>query len=50
MNYIIRDAVFEDYAGISVLISQVHNLHYQNRPDIYLDTKIPLPKIDFQDR
>jgi ribosomal protein S18 acetylase RimI-like enzyme len=38
----IRDAILEDYKYIKILINQVHNLHYSNRPDIYINTSEPL--------
>ena len=37
MNYYIRQAVAEDYDDINSLIKDIHNIEYDNRPDVYLD-------------
>ena len=37
MNYYIRQAVAEDYDEINSLIKDIHNIEYDNRPDVYLD-------------
>lgn len=38
----IRKIVEEDYEELRKLVYQVHELHYSNRPDIYIDGN-PLP-------
>ena len=37
----IRKASLNDYNQISKLVSEVHQLHVLNRPDVYLDLKQP---------
>ncbi|QTL97862.1 GNAT family N-acetyltransferase [Iocasia frigidifontis] len=49
MEVKIREANFEDYNEIKILMNQVHNLHCQNRPDIYVDTNEPLKKEEFKE-
>lgn len=49
MEVKIRDAIFEDYNEIKILMNQVHNLHCKNRPDIYIDTNEPLKKGEFKE-
>lgn len=41
MNVQIRVAVASDYEGIQQLVKEVHQLHVQNRPDVYLDSEQP---------
>ena len=43
----IRRIKEDDYNLLKELVSQVHELHYTNRPDIYLDGN-PLPKEYFE--
>lgn len=33
----IREMLKSDYEGVKKLMKQVHQLHYVNRPDIFLD-------------
>lgn len=49
MNYVIRDAVIEDYKKVNALVKEVHDLHVQNRPNDYKDCKVPLKKKDYKD-
>ena len=44
----IRELKKEDYAEVKEIFYEVHNLHYEARPDIYIDSN-PLPKEVFQD-
>lgn len=48
MNLKIREAIKNDYINISNLVKEVHNLHVENRPDIYLDNDNPLMKDRFE--
>ena len=43
----IRRIKDDDYSLLKELVSQVHELHCTNRPDIYLDGN-PLPKEYFE--
>lgn len=38
---IIRDIKISDYKGIDKLMQQVHSLHVENRPDLYVDIEYP---------
>ena len=49
MNLKIREALAGDYAGISGLVLEVHRLHLENRPDVYLDTDTPLSEERFEE-
>jgi Acetyltransferases len=49
MNLKIREAAADDYAGVGSLVSEVHRLHLENRPDVYLDTDMPFPKERFSE-
>ncbi|MEG0332632.1 MAG: GNAT family N-acetyltransferase [Clostridium sp.] len=42
MNFIVRDANINDYKDVSSLVKEVHQLHVENRPDIYLPVEVPL--------
>jgi len=44
----IRKMVIEDYEEVKELFFEVHNLHFENRPDIYNDGN-PLPKEIYED-
>jgi len=44
----IREASKHDYEGISILISEVHKLHSQSRPDIFNELQNPLEKISYE--
>lgn len=45
----IREAIKNDYVDINNLAKEVHKLHVENRPDIYLDVDNPLMKDRFED-
>jgi len=47
MNVVIRKWEINDYEDIACLFSQVHRLHQENRPDIYVKTDNPFSKEDF---
>lgn len=49
MNLIVREAVSDDYAGISKLVAEVHSLHVKNRPDVYADAHNPLQRGHFDE-
>lgn len=49
MNLKIREALKSDYTGINNLVSEVHKLHVQNRPDVYIDVDTPIMRKDFDD-
>lgn len=49
MNLKIREATSNDYIDISNLVLEVHNLHVQNRPDLYLEVDNPFLKDRFED-
>lgn len=42
MNLIVREAIMKDYEELNILVKEVHDLHVNNRPDVYVDTEIPL--------
>lgn len=44
----IRKMKLEDYEEVKELFQEVHNLHLENRPDIYIDGD-PLPREIFED-
>ena len=41
-NIMIRKVADRDYNNVKKLVLQVHKLHVENRPDIYLDNE-PIP-------
>ncbi|MEF9951098.1 MAG: GNAT family N-acetyltransferase [Clostridium sp.] len=43
MNFIVRDSNINDYNDVLSLAREVHQLHVNNRPDIYISEEIPLP-------
>ena len=43
----IREACVNDFEQISKLVSEVHQLHVSNRPDVYVDTSEPFTYDDF---
>lgn len=47
MNLKVREAISSDYNDISKLDAQVHNLHVENRPDVFMDIDNPLLKAHF---
>lgn len=47
MNLHVREAIITDYIEINNLVKEVHNLHVENRPDVYVNTDTPLIKEDF---
>lgn len=49
MNFLVREAVNEDYEGVSALTIEIHNLHVKNRPDVYEDVENPLQIERFHD-
>jgi len=49
MNLKIREANSNDYIEVCKLNLDVHKLHLENRPDVYLDIKNPLEKEYFDD-
>ena len=44
----IREMLLEDYEEVKELFYEVHNLHLENRPDIYIDGN-PLPLKYFEE-
>lgn len=49
INLIVREANVNDYIGISSLVLEVHNLHVENRPDVFLEVDNPFLKEQFED-
>jgi diamine N-acetyltransferase len=47
MNLKIREANSNDYNEVCKIITEVHKLHFKNRPDVYLDSDNPFKKEDF---
>ena len=48
MSSLIRKIENKDYEELVKLVYQVHKLHYEHRPDIYIDGN-PLPKEYFEE-
>jgi diamine N-acetyltransferase len=48
MEILVRDFTFDDFESINMLMNQVHTLHLENRPDIYVKTDCPLSENDFK--
>lgn len=46
---IIRDMEINDYNGIDKLMQQVHSIHVENRPDLYVELEHPLSKSEFEE-
>lgn len=46
---VIRDIKISDYNEIDKLVQQVHNLHVDNRPDLYEKLEHPLSKNEFEE-
>jgi ribosomal protein S18 acetylase RimI-like enzyme len=49
MNLRIREALASDYTEINNLVLEVHDLHVQNRPDVYINVETPMMRKDFDD-
>lgn len=49
MNFKIREGIVDDYIDIRNLTREVHELHYNNRPDVYTNIDNPLPQEYFQE-
>ena len=49
MDLTIREAISNDYIGVSSLVKEVHNLHVEKRPDVYVDVNNPLLKENFNE-
>lgn len=49
MELKVREAVASDYSEISNLVLEVHKLHVQNRPDVYVDVDNPVRREDFDE-
>lgn len=49
MSLIIRDGNKDDFQAISNLIMEVHNLHQENRPDVYNKVDTVLEPEEFQE-
>mgnify|MGYP001563323256 CR=1 FL=1 len=47
MNLKVREAINSDYNDISKLNAEVHNLHVENRPDVFININNPLLKEHF---
>ena len=47
MNLKAREAISSDYKDISKLDAEVHNLHVENRPDVFMNINNPLLKEHF---
>lgn len=48
MEILLRDFTFDDFESINILMNQVHKLHLENRPDIYVKIDTPLSENDFK--
>lgn len=48
MEILLRDFTFDDFESINILMNQVHKLHLENRPDIYVEIDSPLSENDFK--
>ena len=48
MKYKIRFADKEDYKVINEIIREVHDLHVENRQDVYNETDKPLSEEEFK--
>lgn len=46
MKWYIREAVFDDYQSLLPLFLQVHDLHVNERPDLYKENETPV-ELDF---
>ena len=46
---VIRNMEITDYNEIDKLIQQVHSLHVENRPDLYIELEHPLSKSEFEE-
>ncbi|WP_223814628.1 MULTISPECIES: GNAT family N-acetyltransferase [Thermoanaerobacterium] len=49
MNIKIREALFNDYESISILVKEVHSLHVKNRRDVYADVENPFTEERFKE-
>jgi ribosomal protein S18 acetylase RimI-like enzyme len=49
MSLKIREAFENDYFHINHLVMEVHNLHVENRPDVYVQVDTPLMREQFED-
>ena len=49
MDLKVREAVVNDYAVINNLVVEVHNLHVENRADVYVNADTPLMREYFDD-
>lgn len=46
---IIRDMVLEDFEKVSGLMKEVHAIHVENRPDLYIDMEEPYSEKQFEE-
>lgn len=44
MDILIREGTISDYNEVNDLNCQIHDIHVQERPDIYKNTEVPLDK------
>jgi ribosomal protein S18 acetylase RimI-like enzyme len=49
MDLKVREAVERDYTEINNLVVEVHNLHVENRSDVYINVDTPLRREHFDD-
>lgn len=49
MDLKIREANTGDYINICSLVTEVHNLHLNNRPDFFKNVDEPFSKEEFED-
>ena len=47
MGILLRDFKPGDFESINILMNQVHKLHLENRPDVYVEIDSPLSENDF---
>lgn len=46
---IIRDMTVKDFEGVNELMKEVHAIHVENRPDLYIDLEEPCSKKQFEE-
>jgi ribosomal protein S18 acetylase RimI-like enzyme len=49
MDLKVREAIANDYTVINNLVVEVHNLHVENREDVYVNVDTPLMREHFDD-
>lgn len=46
----IRDMLLEDYEKVDALMQELHNLHVQGRPDLYIAMEHPYSRKEYQEK